>query len=80
MLRRILAGQQRVTATLRRKDGRTLHVRKATLAEPAQLKIYTALSRTAAGQDHEAGRLIMGTRLKGSECSAMHSESVLPGT
>ena len=42
-LRRILAGQQRVTATLRRKDGRTLHVRKATMAEPAQLKIYTAL-------------------------------------
>ena len=42
-LRRILAGQQRVAATLRRKDGRTLHGRKATLAEPAQLQIYTAL-------------------------------------
>ena len=42
-LRRILADQQRVTATLRRKDRRTLHVRKATLAEPAQLQIYTAL-------------------------------------
>ena len=27
-LRRILEGQQRVTATFRRKDGRTLHVRK----------------------------------------------------
>ena len=33
-LRRILEGQQRVTATFRRKDGRTLHVRKATRAEP----------------------------------------------
>ena len=43
-LRRILEDQQRVTATFRRKDGRTLHVRKATLAEPAQLQIYTALS------------------------------------
>ena len=42
-LRRILAGQQRFTATFRRKDGGTLHLRKATLAEPAQLKIYSAL-------------------------------------
>ena len=40
---RILAGQQRVTATFRHMDGTTLHLRKATLAEPAQLKIYTAL-------------------------------------
>ena len=32
-LRRILEGQQRVTATFRRKDGRTLHVRKPTRAE-----------------------------------------------
>ena len=36
-------GQHRVTATFRRKDGRTLHVRKATQAEPQQLKIYSAL-------------------------------------
>ena len=42
-LRRILKGQHRVTATFRRNDGRTLHVRKATRAEPHQLKIYTAL-------------------------------------
>ena len=33
-LRRILEGQQRVTATFRRPDGRTLHVRTATQAEP----------------------------------------------
>ena len=35
--------QRRVTASFRRKDGRTLHVRKATRAEQPQLKIYTAL-------------------------------------
>ena len=33
-LRRILEGQQRVTATFRRPDGRTLHVRTATQAWP----------------------------------------------
>ena len=42
-LRRVLAGQQRVTATFRRADGRALHVRKATRAEPRQLAIYSAL-------------------------------------
>jgi hypothetical protein len=30
-LRRIFSGQQRVTATFQRKDGRTLHVRKTTV-------------------------------------------------
>ena len=35
--------QQRVTATFRRKDGRTLHVRKATRAEPEQKKITDPL-------------------------------------
>ncbi len=42
-LRRILEGQQRVTATFRRPDGRTLHVRTATQAEPGQRAIYDAL-------------------------------------
>jgi len=42
-LRDILAGQQRVTATFRRADGRTLHVRTATVAEPAQKAVYDAL-------------------------------------
>lgn len=42
-LRRILEGQQRVTVTFRRKDGRTLHVRKATRAETDQKAIYDAL-------------------------------------
>ena len=34
---------RRFTATFRRKDGRTLHVRKATRAEPEQQKIFRAL-------------------------------------
>ena len=42
-LQRILEGQQRVTVTFRRKDGRTLHVRKATRAETNQKAIYDAL-------------------------------------
>ena len=42
-LRRILEGQQRITATFRRTDGRTLHVRKATRAEPPEQAIYDAL-------------------------------------
>ena len=42
-LRQILGGQHRVTATFRCADGRTLHVRKATRAEPPQRAIYDAL-------------------------------------
>ena len=38
-----LQGQQRVTATFRRPDGRTLHVRTATQPEPEQRAIYDAL-------------------------------------
>ena len=49
-LRRILGGQQRVTCTFRRADGSTLHVRKATRAEPDQRAIYDAL-----GADPEPG-------------------------
>jgi hypothetical protein len=48
MLRERLAGQCRVTAMLRRAEGRTLHVRKATRAEPAQLAIYHALGVNSA--------------------------------
>jgi hypothetical protein len=43
-LREILAVQQRVTATFRQRDGRTLHVRKSTVAEPALRKLYDALA------------------------------------
>lgn len=42
-LRDILAGQQRVTAAFKRPDGRTLHVRTATVPEPAQSAIFDAL-------------------------------------
>ena len=43
LLRRILNGQQRITATFRRADDCTLHVRKATVAESPQREIYQAL-------------------------------------
>jgi transposase len=42
-LRLILSAQRRVTATFRQRDGRTLNVRKSTVAEPTLLKIYQAL-------------------------------------
>nr|VFJ73489.1 MAG: Transposase [Candidatus Kentron sp. FM]VFJ73948.1 MAG: Transposase [Candidatus Kentron sp. FM]VFK20845.1 MAG: Transposase [Candidatus Kentron sp. FM] len=42
-LRQVLAVQRRVTATFRRADGRTLHVRKATRPEPEQLAISRLL-------------------------------------
>lgn len=42
-LRQALCIQQRVTASLRRKDGRSIHVRKSTVAEPAAMAIYQAL-------------------------------------
>jgi len=38
-----LSIQRRVTASMRRKDGRTVHVRKSTVAEPALASIYKAL-------------------------------------
>ena len=43
-LREILSVQQRVTTTFRQRDGRTLHVRKTTTAEPRLRKIYDALA------------------------------------
>jgi hypothetical protein len=42
-LREILSVQRRVTATFRQRDGHTLHVRKATVAEPALRRIYEVL-------------------------------------
>jgi len=42
-LRKTLSLQRRVTASLRRKDGRTVHVRKSTAAEPPLIAIYQAL-------------------------------------
>ena len=46
-LRQILTAQRRVTASLHRTDGRAIHVRKSTVAEPALKKIYTALGVTS---------------------------------
>jgi hypothetical protein len=43
-LRKTLSVQQRITASLRRKDGRTIHVRKSTVAEPSLMAIYDALT------------------------------------
>ena len=43
-LRRILCTQQRLTATFRQRNGATLHIRKATMAEARQQKIYNALN------------------------------------
>lgn len=42
-LRERMGGQCRITATFKRADGRTLHVRKATQPEPHQKEVYTAL-------------------------------------
>ena len=42
-LRETLSVQRRVTASFKQKDGRTLHVRKATQPEPKLRAIYTAL-------------------------------------
>ena len=43
-LREIMGSQCRITATFKRADGRTLHVRKPTRAEPEALAIYQALN------------------------------------
>ena len=51
-LRDILSGQIRVTACFRRADGRVIHIRRATRAEPRQRKIYGAL-----GLDPEPGKM-----------------------
>lgn len=46
-LRRIFAGQRRITATFSQKDDRTLHIRKTTIAEPKLRQLYTALGISA---------------------------------
>ncbi len=46
-LRETLSVQQRVTATFKQRDGRILHVRKATVAEPKLKKLYEALEVSA---------------------------------
>lgn len=49
-LREVLSVQRRVTASFVQRDGRTLHVRKATRPEPDLLRIYDAL-----GVAHQPG-------------------------
>jgi transposase len=49
-LREVLSVQRRVTASFTQKDGRTLHVRKATRPEPDLVRIYDAL-----GLPHQPG-------------------------
>ena len=50
VLREVLSVQRRITATFVQKDGRTLHVRKATRPEPDLLRLYVAL-----GLAHQPG-------------------------
>jgi len=47
-LKESLTVQRRVTTSLRRKDGRTIHVRKCTWAEPDLMAIYQALAISSA--------------------------------
>jgi transposase len=46
-LRSKMENQQRITVVLRREDGKTLHLRKASRAEPHQKAIYDALGMAA---------------------------------
>src|SRR5271166_3241563 len=45
--RNTLSNQVRITTTLQRRDGRTVHVRKASRPEPPQQQIYAALKLSA---------------------------------
>ena len=42
-IRNTMSSQRRVTTSMRCTDGRTIHIRKCSVAEPALKKIYTAL-------------------------------------
>ena len=54
-LRNVLSNQVRITATLKRRDGRTVHVRKASRPEPQQQRICSALELSAnPGGTHQA--------------------------
>jgi transposase len=46
-IRRKMENQQRLTVVLRREDGRTIHLRKATKAEPQHSILYTMLGISA---------------------------------
>lgn len=46
-LRKIFSAQQRITATFKQEDGRTLNIRKTTVAEPNLKKLYQILGITS---------------------------------
>lgn len=46
-LRETLSRQQRVTATFKQRDGRTVNIRKATVAEKSLKEIYEKLGISA---------------------------------
>jgi len=46
-IRNILSSQVRITTSLQRRDGRTVHVRKASRPEPRQQQIHAALDLSA---------------------------------
>lgn len=46
-IRRIMENQQRITVILKREDGKTIHLRKATKADPQQSSLYTMLGISA---------------------------------
>lgn len=46
-IRRAMENQQRITISLKRKDGKAIHIRKTTQAEPHQKEIYNALGITS---------------------------------
>ncbi len=47
-LRNTMSVQQRITVSMQRTDGRSVHIRKSTKAEPALMRIYQALGISAA--------------------------------
>jgi len=47
-LRKTMEVQRRVTTSMQRSDGRSIHIRKSTKAEPALMRIYLALGINAA--------------------------------
>ena len=47
-LRKTLSVQRRVTRSLQSKDGRAIHVRKSTVAEPPLMALYQALAMNPA--------------------------------
>ena len=74
LLRRILNGQLRITATFRRADNRALHVRKPRSPSLPQREIYQALgiSETRAGSKRRSSNRVKKhlQRARFSVCSA----------